>query len=102
MEADGVGLDGDAALAFQVHRVQDLLGHLAFGKRTGDLEQAVGQRGLAMIDVGDNRKVANEASVGHESFVLAVPRRMRTKESVAAWCDGGSKPLPTAKLFSIL
>jgi hypothetical protein len=40
-----------------------------------------------VIDVGDNRKVANEASVSHETFVLPVPRRMRTKESFTAWCE---------------
>jgi hypothetical protein len=40
-----------------------------------------------MIDVGDNREVANEAGVSHATFVLPVPRRMRTKESVTAWCE---------------
>ncbi len=33
--ADGVGFDGDAALALQVHGVEDLGLHLARGERSG-------------------------------------------------------------------
>jgi hypothetical protein len=40
-----------------------------------------------MIDMGNYRKVANEAGVGHETIVSPVARRMRTKESVSAWCE---------------
>src|SRR5208282_3128705 len=52
-----------------------------------------------MIDVGDNRKIANEASVGHATFVLLVPRRMRTKESVTAWCEWWEQALANRKTF---
>ena len=58
--ADGVGLDGDAALALQVHGVEHLRLHLARGQRAGQLQQAVGQRGLAMIDMGDDREITDE------------------------------------------
>ena len=63
--ADGVGLDGDAALAFQIHRVEDLGVHLALGERAGELEQAVGERGFAVIDVRDDREIADVFGV-HE------------------------------------
>ena len=61
--ADGVGLDGDAALALKVHGIKDLLLHLAHGQRPGQLQQAVGQRGFAMVDVRDDREVADVGGV---------------------------------------
>ena len=63
--ADGVGLDGDAALALEVHGVEHLRLHLACGERAGQLQQSVRKRGLAMIDMRDNREIADELVV-HE------------------------------------
>ena len=57
--ADGVGLDGNAALALEVHGVEDLRLHLARGEGAGELEQAVGERGFAVIDMRDDREVAD-------------------------------------------
>ena len=57
--ADGVRLDGDAALAFQVHGIEHLGLHFARGERSGELQQAVGQRGFAVVDVRDNREIAD-------------------------------------------
>ena len=58
-QAHGLRLDGDAALALDVHLVEELGTHLPLGERSGDLEDAVGQRRLAVIDVRDDRKVAD-------------------------------------------
>jgi hypothetical protein len=55
----GAGLDGDAALALQVHVVEDLLLELALGDGAGAHEQPVGQGALAVVDVGDDREVPN-------------------------------------------
>ena len=55
-----MGFDGDAALALQVHRVEDLLHHFALRERAGDFEQAVGQRRLAVVDVRNDREIADE------------------------------------------
>ena len=61
LHAHGVSLDGDPALALQVHGVQHLFltGHLAGGKRPGQLQQAVGESGLTMVDMRDNGEIAN-------------------------------------------
>ena len=59
VEADGVGLDRDPALALQIHGVEHLLHHFALGQRAGDFQQAVGQRRLAVIDVRDNTEIAD-------------------------------------------
>ena len=58
------GLDGDPALALEVHAVEELRLALAIGERAGGVEQAVGQRRLAVIDVGDDGEVADECVVG--------------------------------------
>ena len=58
-EPDGARLDGDALLALEVHRVEHLARHLARVDRVGQLEQPVGQRRLAVIDMGDDREVAH-------------------------------------------
>jgi len=49
----------DAALAFEVHSVEDLGMHLALGEGAGELEEAVRERGFAVIDVRDDREVAD-------------------------------------------
>ena len=63
VQANALGLDRDAALALEVHRVQDLRAHFALAERTGKFQQAVGQRGLAVVNVRDNAKIADETWV---------------------------------------
>src|SRR3546814_2933163 len=59
VQADRLRLDGDAALALDIHIVQHLLGHFAIGQPAGALDQPVGKGGLAMVDVRDDREVAD-------------------------------------------
>ena len=59
VEGDGAGLDGDAALALEVHIVEDLILHLARGDGVALFQQAVRQRGLAMVDMRDDAEVAD-------------------------------------------
>ena len=58
LEAGGAGLDRDALLALEVHRIEDLARHLPGVDRVRHLQQPVGQRRLAVVDVGDDREVA--------------------------------------------
>ena len=76
-----MSLDGDPALALEIHRVEDLRLHLTRLERAGELEQAVGQRRLAVIDVRDDREIADESLVHsgqtiipHASSPPAAPR----------------------------
>jgi hypothetical protein len=61
--AHGMGLDGDAALALQVHVVENLGLHLTAGYGACELQQTVAQRRLSVVDVCDDREVAKEACV---------------------------------------
>jgi hypothetical protein len=58
--ADGVQLDGDAALALEVERIQNLSLHLALLQHPRRLDQPVGEGGLAVIYVRDNAEVTDE------------------------------------------
>ena len=60
---DGVGLDGDAALALEVHVVEQLVALVALGDGAGQLEEAVGKGGLAVVDVRDDAEVADQREV---------------------------------------
>ena len=52
-------LDGDAALALDVHVVEDLRLHLTLRQRARILNQTVRNRRLAMVDVRDDREIAD-------------------------------------------
>ena len=70
LEADRPGLDRDPLLPLEIHRVEDLAHHLAALDRVGQLEQPVGERRLAVVDVGDDREVAESLlGDGHEAAV---------------------------------
>ncbi len=58
-DAGAFGEDGDAALALQIVAVHRALGNLlVFPEGAGLFEEFVDERGLAMIDVSDDRDVA--------------------------------------------
>ena len=52
-------LDRDPALALEVHRVEHLRAHLALRDGVRQLEDAVGERRLAVVDVRDDREIAD-------------------------------------------
>src|SRR5947209_5855373 len=58
-----MGLDGDAAFALQVHRVEELFLHIAVADGAGAMEQSVRERGLPVVDVGDDAKISNVRDV---------------------------------------
>ena len=66
-------LDRDPALAFQVHRIEQLILLLALMDRAGALEQSIRQRRLAVIDVRDDAEIARELDA-HESATMRVQR----------------------------
>jgi hypothetical protein len=63
VQPDALSFDGDATLALQVHGVKHLRMHLPLSKRAGHLQQAIGQRGFAVVDVRDDTEIAYELRV---------------------------------------
>jgi len=72
---DWVRLDRNPALAFQIHRIEQLILLVAVVDRTGALEQAIRQRGLAMIDVRDDAEIAGQLD-RHGGQTMRARRRM--------------------------
>ena len=63
-----LGQDRDALLALQVAGVQDPIDHrLVRAERAGLAQEPVHQRGLAVVDVRDDRQVAQVAAHGDRS-----------------------------------
>ena len=56
---DGVALDGNTALPFQIHVIKKLGLHLTVSNRFGKLQQAVGQRTFAVVNMSNNAEIAN-------------------------------------------
>ena len=65
IQRDAVRLDGNTALTLKIHRIQHLSFHLTFAQGTTQLNKAVSQCRLAVVDMGDDGKVANQAQVTH-------------------------------------
>ena len=64
-QADGLRLDRDAALALDIHRIEHLRGHLARIEPAALLDQPVGQRRLAVVDMRHDGEIADPGKVGH-------------------------------------
>lgn len=61
--ANSMRLDGDAALALEVHGVEDLLLHFASRERSSQFEQAVRQCRFAMVNMGNDGEIADVGGV---------------------------------------
>ncbi len=72
----GLRLDGDAALALDIHGIEHLFLHLARRQSAGGLDQTVGQRRFAMVDMRNNGEVADVGNrVGcHGREIALAPR----------------------------
>ena len=69
VEPHRLRLDGDAALALDVHGIEHLVVELALAHRATAHQQPIGQRALAVVDMGDDREIADQRQVGH--FILS-------------------------------
>ena len=64
-DPDVLGLDGDAPLALEVHGVEVLLAHEPGVDGVGELENAVRQRRLPVVDMADDGEIADEVRAEH-------------------------------------
>src|SRR5579862_6602094 len=74
-DSDRLGLDRDSAFTLELHRVEHLGPHQPRVDGMGELEDAVGQRRLAVVDVGDDREVADVSLIGHVLKGISDSRR---------------------------
>ena len=64
-ERHALRLDGDAAFTLDVHGIEDLSGHLPLRQRSAQLDESIGERRLAVIDVRDDGEIANISLIDH-------------------------------------
>ena len=93
LQAHRPGLDGDALLALEVHRVQDLTRHLARVDGVRQLQDAVRQRRLPVVDVGDDAEVAQARlrDRGHGAGRSIPKAPIRTLWSGSAVADSATR-----------
>ena len=82
LQGRSLGLDGDAALFLDVHRVKHLRLHVTRSKAAAALDQTVRQRGLAMVNVRNDGKITDvvhqrERQLGIEKQWSAETRKGR-------------------------
>src|SRR3546814_3183801 len=83
-QAHRLRLDGDAALFLDIHIVEDLRRHLAIGQSAGELDQPVGERRFPVVDMGDDREVADMGQGRSEEHTSELQSLMRI--SYAVFC----------------
>ena len=59
-----------AALLLDVHAIEEAVAHVALRHHAGKLQDAVGDRGLAMVDVRDDAEITNQRLIGFAGLVL--------------------------------
>ena len=85
-QMDGPGLDGDAPLAFQVHVVQQLVFHFPLRHGVAFLQQAVRQRGFAVVNVSDDGEITDVGLVEHKVKASLGKSTLRRTPCVQAFC----------------
>jgi hypothetical protein len=74
-----VGFDGDAFFALEVHGIEQLGFLIALGHGVGGAHEAVGKRGFAVVDVGDDGEIT--CQLGGHGREKGVGGRERKQES---------------------
>ena len=58
-QGDGIAFDGNAAFPLNVHIVQNLILKISFVADAGELNQTVGKRGFAVVNMGNDAEVSD-------------------------------------------
>ncbi len=76
IQAHGLRLDRNAALALDVHGIEHLIDHFARLEAAGQLDQPVGERRFAVVDMGNNREITDvgDGARGHGAQITSAPR----------------------------
>jgi hypothetical protein len=76
LQSGGLRLNGDAALTLNVHGIEHLRFHLTISQAATQMNNAIGQGGFTVINVGNNGEITN---VFHLIFKLLYKQLRRQK-----------------------
>src|SRR5574344_1251937 len=82
VERNAVGLDGDTAFAFKIHGVQHPRSHFALAQAAANLDQAIGQGGFAMVDMGNDGKITDMTQITHRTSLYIRESRLQAGKIV--------------------
>ncbi len=100
LQAHRLRFDGDAAFTLQRQLVEELLHLLALTDRPGDIQDAVGKRAFAVIDVSDDREVTNLFWVGrHRAASARCSRGGRLSSAASARRPAKPRPGPRVSAY---
>jgi hypothetical protein len=83
---DGMTLNGNATLPFQVHVIEHLCLLVLFGDGVCIFQQTVGQGAFTMVDMGNNAKVTN---ILHYQRITKLPTNCESIRSRYLGTNGG-------------
>ena len=89
IKSDRLRLDGDAAFTFELEGIEHLILHLAGFEAAANLDEAVRERGLAVIDVGDDREIACALHQGEVGLPTPSGEQMRSRLGAPAKISAG-------------
>ena len=87
VDGDGARFHGDAAFPLDLEIVEDLFAELAHRDRAALQQQLIGERAFAVVDMGDDREVANETLIKHG----AIRQERGGMQKVAGHVASGSR-----------
>ena len=73
IQSNTLGLNGNTALALDIHGIENLRIHLPLAQAPTVLDKTVSQGGLAMIDMRDDGKVADVSEITHSIQARCTP-----------------------------
>ena len=85
-KTDGLAFNGDAAFAFNVHRVQNLISKIPLRNYIGGLNKAVRQRGFAVVNMGNDTEVSDILHV--DDLIFQTDEQTSIFEPSAPFCGG--------------
>src|SRR3984957_8444031 len=85
IDGDGMHADGDAAFAFEVHGVEELVLEIALGDGAGLEEELVREGAFAVIEVGDDGEIANEVRFGAHRLAFPINEKSARESGADGW-----------------
>src|SRR5260221_12783616 len=87
----GMGLDGDSAFTFEIHRIEQLILLIPFFDRAGGLQQTIRESSLPVIDMSNDTEIAGETPGHPRAALFFSPEHASTGQTPGTAGAGGGK-----------